>query len=389
MHTLIVCSEPYFIPTVPLGGIFQEHQAGALRAAGIKAGIASGGLLPFRDVATFSGRPLLERKKESLIVRRFTKSLVPLRFSSSTWVHRVNRSNLVRSIETYIQHEGAPDFIHAHNLQYAGIAGYEVSKKYGIPLILTEHSSSFLADSFPRELYDSFISVVEHATRNMAVSTTLASELNRVFPTLNNQFTVMPNVIDFNLPSVTVEKNNKFTFLSIGRLDCNKNHKLLIEAFAQSFKDKPISLRIGGVGKEESRLRALAESLLVENQVNFLGFLDREQVARELSSAHCFVLPSFNETFGVVVIEALSKGLPVIATPCGGPLDIVNELNGIIIPDHSVESLAKALIDMHARFHEFNSVQISRDALARFSPESFAREMTEIYRNVLKSKKHM
>ncbi len=374
------------IPTVPLGGIFQQHQAAALCSAGLKVGIASGGLLPFRDLLTFSGRPVLERKEKSVIVRRFKKSFLPLRFISAKCIHEENIKNLIRSIETYIQLEGRPDCIHSHNLQYAAIAGYHISVNLGIPLVLTEHSSSFLTNSFPQDLYNDFKKVADHAATNIAVSTSLADNLNNLLSPQKKPFIVVPNVIDFNLPCSSQEKNSSFTFLSIGRLDANKNHQLLIRAFAKAFQGAKAVLRIGGAGDEEPHLRKLAKALSIEDQITFLGFLTRDQVARELSFAHCFVLSSLKETFGVVVVEALSNGLPVVSTPSGGPRDILNEFNGIITADHSVECLCDALLNIHDQFSKFDSSRIKREAFSRFSSESFSESMVSIYQAAVESR---
>ena len=80
MHILVVSSEPYLIPNVPLGGIFQHHQVAALRSIGLKVGVASGGLLPLRDQLSFRRWQTMERQGGGDVVRRFTKSIVPLRY---------------------------------------------------------------------------------------------------------------------------------------------------------------------------------------------------------------------------------------------------------------------------------------------------------------------
>ena len=384
MHILILSSEPYRIPTVPLGGIFQYHQANALREAGHDAGVASGALLPLRDVLTFRGRPTQDRESKSLVVRSFKKSYLPLRFSSESFVHRSNIDQMVRAGEIYIRQKGQPDCIHAHNLQYAGIAALELSRRYRIPFVLTEHNSSFMADTYPTALVPQFLEVLDNSAANIAVSQSLSTKMDHLFPPKQSKFTVVPNVIDMAFSAGVVRRTpSDFVFLSIGRLDKNKNHALLIKAFAAAFANTRVQLRIGGAGAEEGSLRALVTSLGVEKQVAFLGFLSRERVAEEFGAASCFVLPSLKETFGVVVIEALSFGVPVVAAPCGGPDDIIRPDNGIITPDHTVESMTKALQEIHRNHDLFRPEKIREDALERFAPSSFARNILEIYRHAI------
>ncbi|MBQ5939635.1 glycosyltransferase [Massilia sp. AB1] len=385
MHILVFSSEPYLIPTVPLGGIFQQHQVAALSRHGATVGVVSGGLLPLRDVLTFRGRPGRELTDSGMVVRKFSKSWLPLRFTTPEKVHRINIRNLVEAAETYIREKGRPDCLHAHNLQYAGLAAAEIGRRHNIPFVLTEHSSSFVTDTYPRELHARFEETLRNSARNIAVSSSLAQRMNDLFEALPEPFIVVPNVIDL-APPPPAGRHEKFTFLSIGRLDENKNHALLIRAFAEAFRGADVALRIGGAGALGPQLKELAGTLGIAQQVDFLGFLGRDQVAAELASADCFVLPSIRETFGVVVIEALALGVPVVATPSGGPADIVTAENGMITPDHSVGALAAALRAMREQHMRFDRKRISADALARFSASAFADTISGIYREVLSAR---
>ena len=71
------------------------------------------------------------------------------------------------------------------------------------------------------------------------------------------------------------------------------------------------------------------------------------EVSSILAHADIFVLASRKETFGIVYVEAMAKGLPVIATKCGGPEEFVNKENGILVPVDNVEELSKAMLLMY------------------------------------------
>jgi glycosyltransferase involved in cell wall biosynthesis len=380
MHILIVSSEPYLIPTVPLGGIFQQHQAMALHDNGMRVGVASGGLLPLRDLFSFGGRPRREQQSGVTIARRFKKSILPLRFCRPEHVDLTNVGQLTAAVEQYVRDNGRPNCIHAHNLQYAGIAAALVAERHGIPFVLTEHNSSFLTGSHPQALAPQFEQALRASACNIAVSSALADRLNLLFGKLPQPFRVVPNVIETDFaPTVAAAPAGPFTFLSIGRMDTNKNHALLIRAFAAAFKGQPVLLRVGGHGHEQQNLRNLVDALGIATQVEFLGFLSRQAVASEMTGAHCFVLPSIKETFGVVVIEALSFGMPVIAAPSGGPSDIIDDANGIITVDHSDEAMTETLQTMRQQYGRYDRQAIARNTVERFSPLAFYRAMSAIY----------
>lgn len=137
-----------------------------------------------------------------------------------------------------------------------------------------------------------------------------------------------------------------FIFLHVGRLAAEKNVHRIIEAFRLATKMLPpgsIGCIIAGSGPEEQRLRGLAPPGL-----NFLGVLDRETMLPGLyASADAFLFASLTETLGLVVLEAMSSGLPVIATPAGGVADHLRHLdNGLAVPQDDPVAMARAMVEL-------------------------------------------
>ena len=83
------------------------------------------------------------------------------------------------------------------------------------------------------------------------------------------------------------------------------------------------------------------------NSVEFLGSLNRSQVVSHMQQCDCFVLPSRYETFGVVYIEAMACGKPVIAVANGGPDDFVKGFNGMLIEPNDIAGLQHVLEQMY------------------------------------------
>jgi glycosyltransferase involved in cell wall biosynthesis len=145
---------------------------------------------------------------------------------------------------------------------------------------------------------------------------------------------------------------------TVGRLVDLKDHPTLIRAFALVRERHPAILQIVGVGANEDRLRALAHELGVAEDVHLLGWRDNPYSV--LQESDIFVLSSTTEGFGIVIVEALACGLPVVSTDCkGGPREILEDgESGLLVPVGDHESMAKAMLrlvedsDLYRRMSE-------------------------------------
>jgi glycosyltransferase involved in cell wall biosynthesis len=191
---------------------------------------------------------------------------------------------------------------------------------------------------------------------------------------------------DFFSPPTTPPDSTGFTILSIGWLVHRKRMDILLRAFAQSFVGRDhIRLEIGGSGPELAALRELASRLGIAGQVSFLGALGRDDVRYHMRRANLFVLPSSYETFGVVLIEAMATGLPVVATSSGGPKEIVNEKVGRLVLPDNVSELANAM-DEEYRLREWRLQQrfdIAREAEERYSKHVVVEMLEHFYASAL------
>jgi phosphatidylinositol alpha 1,6-mannosyltransferase len=133
-------------------------------------------------------------------------------------------------------------------------------------------------------------------------------------------------------------------FLHVGRLAAEKGVDQVVRAFLLARELLPAGaarLVIAGAGPEENSLRTLAGP-----DVLFLGVLDRQRALPRLyASADAFLFASLTETLGLVVLEAMSSGLPVVAVPAGGVADhLRDDANGIAVPPHDVDAMARAIV---------------------------------------------
>ena len=102
-------------------------------------------------------------------------------------------------------------------------------------------------------------------------------------------------------------------------------------------------------------------------------------MAELYKNADAFVLASRSETFGVVLIEALSAGLPVIAARSGGPEDFVDDSNGLLVPADDIAALADAMERMPRLAGRYDRAALAASARERFSPDAVAGALTALY----------
>lgn len=134
--------------------------------------------------------------------------------------------------------------------------------------------------------------------------------------------------------------------LFCGRLDIEKGVDRLLRAFAMVLPSSPNAiLRVAGRGPERERLESLALELGVAASVAFIGWLEPAEVERELSSAWVLTAPSlWAEPLGLVALEAIARGVPVIASETGGFAETVEEgVSGMLVPNGDTDALARAL----------------------------------------------
>ena len=99
-----------------------------------------------------------------------------------------------------------------------------------------------------------------------------------------------------------------------------------------------------------------------------------------MMNSDCFVLSSNFETFGVVLIEALACGLPLIATKCGGPEDIINKQNGILMDVENQLQLEDAMITMYKNAHNYDKEKLRNYAKEKFGEKTFIENVIKYYK---------
>lgn len=385
MHILIIPSERYLPKDDPLAGIFQQHQAQALKRAGYKVGVISP-----------SERRILSARPKGLI-RIEDDQGIPV-FRCHGWPIPCRVQPLLKQrvragrtlFKEYMKQHGKPDLIHAHNAQYAGIIAAEMKRAWGVPYVLTEHSTKYAEGSVPGPELAPIQNAFKNAHKRLVVSPSLGHDLERAVGEVVWPWQWVPNILaeqfEKNVPTRETKKRDEasFRFLNIGWLEERKGQADLLRAFASQFKERSdVQLRIGGGGPLTQELKRLSGELGIGRQVIFLGPLRQGQVLAEMQACDAFVLASRYETFGVVLIEVLACGKPVISTACDGPSCVVRKENGLLVPVRDSVALAEAMATMRSAAHQYDSDWIRQDCIARFGERAVVGQLSNVYREVL------
>jgi glycosyltransferase involved in cell wall biosynthesis len=127
----------------------------------------------------------------------------------------------------------------------------------------------------------------------------------------------------------------------------------------------------------------LAREPRIENKIEWLGALNRNQSMYEFRNCDAFVLPSRHESMGVVFAEAMACGKPVIGTVCGGPEEFINDSNGYLIEPENENMLMDAMESMIQNHESFDSVQIRKQCADQFSSKVICNKIMDVYQQVL------
>lgn len=290
----------------------------------------------------------------------------------------------------YMKNESV-DIIHAHCCVWAGYAARKLSEKTKIPYVVTEHATLF-------QLHKNEISVTNNAViAEVFQKAAKVICVSRAFAKLLEEYTdnleVIGNVVDCEQFQVKETDKEAVRLLTVCYMEeeaqlYKKGMDILIKAWAKvSAKYPQAKLIIGGGGKLLEKVVEWTRKYQVTEKVEFLGALTRQQVVEQMQMCDCFVLPSRYETFGVVYIEAMACGKPVIAVANGGPDDFVHEFNGILIQPEQEEELVQALDKMITAIEKkdatYQPERIAAYVEEKFSYRAIAEQLEKVYQNII------
>jgi D-inositol-3-phosphate glycosyltransferase len=295
------------------------------------------------------------------------------------------KAELERYIPKFVN--GIQDFAESKNIQYdlihshywmSGIAAINLSSAWNIPFIHMFHTLGHMKNRIartPQEIEGEYRiqgekRVINKANRIIAATLAEKSQLEFLYETPSSKIVVIPPGVDtrhfYPIPKDEAKEvigisDDSHMILYVGRIEPLKGIDNLIQAISKIQKKGVLKccphnlVIIGGepdakpeeMNAEMARLQDLVEELEIENFVVFLGKQDQQILPYYYSAAEVVVMPSHYESFGMVALEAMACGTPVIASQVGGLAFLVRDgETGFVVPGNDVESLSNRLVDL-------------------------------------------
>lgn len=291
-----------------------------------------------------------------------------------------------RFIKSYFKQNGLPDIVHVHVPMKSGLIGKWIKKKWKLPYVTTEHSSSYYeyipGNYFDRSRYyrRSVSSILKHSSQVTTVSRVLAERLQDIFTLVDVQ--VIHNVVDTTIFFKQEVNLPVFRFFHASTMNHPKNVEGILEVFARLLK-LCNNWECVMAGWETAELRKKALSLGLERHIKWVGVLSYNEVATAMQASHSLIMFSRYENFPCVVIEALCCGLPVIATDVGGIPEAVNLSNGLVVKSENEDELLHAMTSMIDNYGSFNRTKIADQASKKYSYEVIGKQFCDLYQKTL------
>ena len=301
-----------------------------------------------------------------------------------------------------------PQVIHAHHPIVLGQVAANKAEEMELPLVFTVHTryrdyshyfpvAQETVQEMVRDAIDRWMNDYLKRCEHVIVPSESMRAVIEEFYEFSAPITVVATGIDLR-PFVTANGNgirkergweNDFVIISVGRLTPEKGWPTLLKGAAIAMQSIPRSrLALVGEGFQKKKLQKLTRELGIAEKVDFLGKIPFDQVANYLKAANLFAFASDTETQGLVTVEAMAAGLPVVAVDAIGTRDVVEDEVDGLLTENDAEAMAAGLLRMVS----------SRETLERFRAASLrkaqsmdlmkqARRLVSVYDEAIASKK--
>lgn len=292
---------------------------------------------------------------------------------------------LICALKLIKKKKGDFNFVHLNVCYSLGLLAIYLKFFYKKKYVLTEHSSIFLNDNIrtlPSHKVFLIRCIFKFATSLSTVSDYLGRSIVRMG--LSKTYSVIPNIVPANLfLTASKPKRKKMSFVHISNLVPLKGCEQMIHACRRLFI-RNINFKfiiVGGGGTELNSLKLLSKKLHLEHLIEFTGEVDASKVANYMRHSDFLLMNSEFETFCLVMMEAMSCGIPIVAPNNTVFTENINSERGILMVDRSEESIEIAILDMINKLPNFDPIKIREYVENKFTEESVANKFLELYRS--------
>ncbi len=346
---------------------------------------------------------IVPNNKDKSIMDKFHKNITIV-WEPSISSYSDLRIGIVKPTTLLLVKKFKPNIIHVHSNLFLGGTGVMVAKLLKIPIIYTFHTYFMDPEAFKvvginrdlKFLQDNLWAFARIFSRgaNVIICPTDFVKKDLIEHRFTNRLEVIPsgiNLPDLNNLSNKKEKIRKIfniqgqTILGVGRLSKEKNWELLFDVFSKLIKKKNnIKLIIIGGGVMLKALRNRAKLLKIEKQVLFVGKIPHSELINDnyYLLGDIFVMPSSFETQGMVTLEAMSFGLPVIGVHSKGTISLVQNTGILVKPDVDIlVDKIQQVFENKILFEDLSAKSLIR--AKQFSTPAIIKKLENVYRSLL------
>ncbi|NPV79455.1 MAG: glycosyltransferase family 4 protein [Firmicutes bacterium] len=358
-------------------------------------------------ICASSGGDAASLMQDGVMVSRVARSAIhagadPYGGRNGAFLHTVMEANfgLISRAVLEMKTHGRYDIIHAHDW-LVGFAARSLKHALHIPLVVTMHSTEYGRNRGIRSDLQKYIHEVEwmityESWRVICCSHYMADELKRIFSLPEDKIDVIPNGVDLG-PAPDQEyihqvrlryaRPEERLVFYVGRLVYEKGVHVLLDAVPGVLAEMPnVKFVVAGDGYYAGSLREKAANMGLGGNVIFTGRIDDQERDALYAAADVAVFPSLYEPFGIVALEAMARGTPVVASDTGGLAEVVRHgETGVKVYPGNAGSLAWGIkrVLSDPGFRDYISRRGREDALDRFTWDSVGASTRSVYQRIL------
>ncbi len=322
---------------------------------------------------------IFNNKKKDYCFKFYKSNIINLKKINLDLSYNIYKKAAYRLYKKYIKYNGKPDIIFAQSVLPAGLAAQFISEKENIPFVVHEHSIDVMKN-YNKQL--KFIA--KKANGYYAVSKKIKDYLDK---NGRKDTVIIPNYIDTKRFDIEKRKTLVFTLINICNFFKVKSLETLLQALRiviDQYNISKIRLNIIGTGEYEKYYKDICSNLNLDKYVKFKGYIDNNKIPYELCSSDVLCVSSTIETFGIPIIEAMACGIPCISTKCGGPEEIVNDSNGLLVEVKNPEQFAKAIAYMYNNISKYSSKKIKKYAYDNYDKKVVCKKLLNELEKIIK-----
>lgn len=309
------------------------------------------------------------------------------RFLYGVWLRRYGRL-MENLFSAAVSNWGLPDVLHAHVSLPGGYLAAEIGDKFNLPVIVQEHYSGFKSDArFPWRV-GSYAKLMNKRSQGFyAVSRGFADTILET--NLVDVTGVLPNPIDTDLffPDHVVRKSDHYRIVTVGNIGKIKGSDILFKALSKLPRE--INWRLYHVGDCTHVEKYIKDTgdVSLNKRITCLGKLPQTELAKVFSKSDLYVVSSRRETANTSMLQAMSCGVPVVTTRCGGPETLLQESVSVLVENENPDDLARGITFAIRNRNKFDPTVMRNFVIDHYSKPVVLKLVEKAYEEAITKKR--